>query len=347
MTEKHDSKTVGFAPDQVIVAIPTLNEERHIAACLRSLVDNCAFTAETKIVVADGGSTDRTRQVVEDLQKTLPHLHLIDNPAKFQSAAINAVAEQEAGPKHLLLVRCDAHAVYPPGYVRDVVASFGANSEAASIATVMDAQGSSCFQRASAWVVDTPFGSGGSAHRGGSRSGWVDHAHHAGFRLSWFRKIGGYDPTFTHNEDAEYDHRLGLAGGKIWLDAGIRMDYQMRPTLGGLAKQYWRYGRGRARTVLKHQMRPRLRQLIPAINVLLLAITTLLGFVWTPALIFPALYLGALVAISAFAVAKMKSLCGLYAGVSLAIMHNFWGAGFVAQCLASIGKSSAKGDPAT
>ncbi|MCK0168470.1 glycosyltransferase [Jannaschia sp. S6380] len=318
-------------PAEVIVVVPTLNEASHIEACLTSLDRGDPFMVDVRVVVADGGSTDRTRAIVADLARARPGLTLVDNPPRLQSAGINAAVAAEAGPDHRYLVRCDAHAVYPPGYVRRVAEALAARPDAASVASVLDAEGDGCFQRASAWVVDTPLGSGGSGHRGGARSGWVDHGHHAGFRLDWFRRVGGYDPSFSHNEDAEYDHRLGLAGGRVWLDAGLRTGYRVRPTARGLARQYWNYGRGRARTVRKHRMRPRLRQLIPAANLLGMVLALVVAPAWPPALIWPIAYLLALAMVSGVAALRLRSPCGLLAGPALAIMHNAWGAGFLWQ----------------
>ena len=148
--------------------------------------------AHVRVIVADGGSTDATRAIVGSLQAEFPNLELIDNPERLQSAALNRIVAQRARPEHRVLVRCDAHATYPPGYALRVAERLVAR-DAAALATSMDAVGSRCFQRAAAWVVDTPLGSGGAAHRGGRRSGYVDHGHHAGFRLDWFRRVGGYD----------------------------------------------------------------------------------------------------------------------------------------------------------
>lgn len=325
--------SAGLRPDDVLVAIPTLNEAAHIEACLESLIGEDPFMADVRVVVADGGSRDGTVEIVKHLAARHPRLGWIDNPARLQAAAINAVVAAEAEPRHRFLVRCDAHAAYPPGYVRAVAESLAARPEAAAIGTAMDATGTGCLQRAAAWIVDTPFGSGGSAHRGGRRSGWVDHAHHAGIRLDWFRKVGGYDESFSHNEDAEFDHRLGLAGGRVWLDAGIRLDYRMRETLGGLWLQYWRYGRGRARTVLKHRMRPRLRQMLPVAAVLGITASILAGLFWPPALGLAGAYLAVAAAVSLTGAVALKSPCGLWAGPAMAAMHLSWGLGFLAQVL--------------
>ena len=232
-------------PATILVGIPALNEERHIAACLRSLVEGAPAMRSVRIVVADGGSTDATRAILDSLRPGLPNLVVIDNPDRLQSAAMNRIVATCATPEHRILVRCDAHACYPRGYVLDVAASLFSR-DAAAVAATMDATGATPFQRAAAWIVDTPLGSGGAPHRGGRSSAWVDHGHHAGIRLDWFRRLGGYDPGFSHNEDAEFDRRLTRAGGRIWLDAGLRLDYPMRDSLPALARQYWCYGRGRA-----------------------------------------------------------------------------------------------------
>ncbi|WP_066111534.1 glycosyltransferase family 2 protein [Salipiger sp. CCB-MM3] len=318
-----------FLPEEVLVVVPALNEERSIEACLHSLRASDPFMRGVQIVVADGGSSDETRAIVEDLAKVDPCLSLIDNPMRIQSAAVNRAVQQVARPCHQVLVRCDAHAIYPPGYVRRIVEVIAARPQVASVVSVMDAVGDEPFQRASAWVVDTPLGSGGAAHRGGTRSGWVDHGHHAGFVLDWFRRIGGYDESFSHNEDAEFDRRLLEAGGRIWLDASIRVDYKMRRTPRALMWQYWNYGRGRGRTVLKHRIRPRLRQVIPALNLFGMAAAGLLSPVFPVALTWPISYFLLLLGVSIFAAISSRDLTGLWAGVVLAIAHNAWGAGFL------------------
>lgn len=317
--------------ERVIVGIPAFNEERHIERCIRSLVGNDPWMHALKIIVADGGSSDRTRDVVQALRGEFPNLDLIENRQRLQSAAMNLIAERASPADDAIIVRCDAHATYPVDYVRRVVTMLAScGTEVAALATVMDARGDgNCFQRALAWIIDTPLGSGGSAHRGGTRSGFVDHGHHAAFRLSWFRTVGGYDPNFSHNEDAELDHRFGRAGGRIWLEADIRFNYVVRDNPGGLARQYASYGAGRAANLIKHRARPRLRQLIPAINLAALGLCALASLVWPFALAPIGLYLLTLLAASLACVFSLVSVCGLWAGPALAILHNAWAVGFL------------------
>lgn len=323
----------------ILAVVPALNEELAIEACLRSLMEGYAPDDRPDVIVADGGSTDRTREIVARVAGEFPNINLIDNPERFQSAGINRAVAECAQARHTVLVRADAHATYPPRYLQRVAEAVEGQG-IASVVVPMDAKGRPGFPQGAAWIVDTPLGSGGSAHRGGTRSGPVDHGHHAGMRIDWFQKIGGYDPAFSHNEDAELDYRLRQAGGEIWLDADLRLDYRMRDSLRALMRQYWNYGRGRARTVLKHRLRPRLRQLIPAVNLGLLvlsAVLILIGLltgsagVMVAGLVWPLLYLTLLVVASGWMVMRHRSVAGLWAGPALAGMHLAWGAGFLRQ----------------
>ena len=322
--------TDGADPATILVAIPTLNEATHIGATLDALLDRRSGIEAARVVVADGGSTDETRDIVARAASTYPNLRLIDNPDRLQSAAINRVVEMEAEAHHAILVRADAHARYPPRYVLDVARSLRAH-EAAALATVMDSTGESCFQRGAAWAVDTLLGSGGADHRGGTRSGYVDHGHHAGFDLATFRAVGGYDTRFVANEDAELDHRITRRGGRIWLAADIRLGYVMRPGPGALARQYWRYGRGRAQTVRKHRMVPRPRQMIPPIVMSLNAAALVLAPALPALLLIPALYLMVLSVVTIQLLVRHRSICALWAGPALAAMHHAWGAGFLRE----------------
>lgn len=323
-------------PTSIVVAIPAWNEASFIEHTLDVLMDPGAEAAgqetvdmsKVLIVVADGGSTDGMQDIVNAYSEKHPNVRLIHNPAKRQSAAVNLVVDTCTTPEHKYMVRVDAHAEYPAGYVVDVVRSLQAQG-ADAVATVMDSIGTTCFQKGSAWAVDTKLGSGGSGHRGGATSGWVDHGHHAGFTLDIWKRTGGYDPEYAANEDAELDHRIQREGGRIWLDADIRLGYYMRPNLKKLARQYWLYGRGRARTTFRHKSMPKLRQIIPALAVVGNVGALILAPVTPVFLFIPVLYFTLLAAATCQLLVRHKSLCALWAGPALFAMHMWWGAGFL------------------
>ena len=331
----------------ICVVVPTLNEARHIEACLTSLMRGDALLSEVEFIVADGGSDDGTVDIVRNFSSEHPNVRLVHNPQKIQSIAVNLGA-RVASPKARILVRCDAHSIYPDNYVVDLARKLD-ETGAASVVVPMDAVGEGCFQRANAFIVDSPLGNGGSAHRGGLKSGYVDHGHHAAFNMSAFKALGGYDETFTHNEDAEYDHRVNASGGKVFLDADTRISYYPRDTFQALWKQYFNYGKGRARNMKKHRSKPKLRQFVPVLNLFAM----IGGFVFAAfcATLIPEdmsllatlgiamgllpsiLYFTVLGLVSIWAVQKLQSACGIHAAGVLFCMHNSWALGFVKTML--------------
>jgi succinoglycan biosynthesis protein ExoA len=309
----------------VLIVVPTLNEQANIGACLRELH---AQAPKANIVVVDGRSTDETLQIVRELMHEIKTLTFIENPNRTQSCGINLAVSCCAKSVHKILVRCDAHAIYPPFFIEQVLADFN-HRDVASVVVPMDAVGLNGFSKAAAWIVDSVLGNGGAKHRGGHFSGYVDHGHHAGMRLDWFKLLGGYDDSFTHNEDAEYDYRLMAVGGKIWMNDKARISYHMRNSFSAILQQYFNYGRGRSRTCAKHRLRPKLRQSLPTLNLICLTVFSI-GALWWPLMaLVPGLYALSLFGISLTAFVKLRQVSGLWAGPALAVMHNAWAIGFL------------------
>lgn len=315
-----------------LVVIPTLNEAAHIEQVLRELCVGLYAGAPVQFVVADGGSTDGTPDIVRGLSASWPWpLTLLHNPKKLQSAAVN-LAVKHFGQGCDLLVRCDAHASYPTGFIHRLHESMVKHG-ADAVVVPMDSVGDSPWQKAVAWVSDTPVGSGGSAHRGGARSGFVDHGHHAAFSMASFCRAGGYDETFSHNEDAELDCRQRALGSRIFLDSEIRIGYLPRDSFSGLWKQYRNYGAGRSRTIRKHPGSWRLRQMAVPFNALLVLGGLLLALWFPLALTWPLLYLSILALNALGLAARHRSAEGLLAAPAAFAMHMAWAQGFVTGLL--------------
>lgn len=330
MSAREEGQRRGSAPavGGVLVVIPTLNEARHIGGILQRLSEDLPADLRTTFVVADGGSTDGTVGLVEAVAAERADVHLLHNPRRLQSAAVNLAVER-FGDGMDVLVRCDAHGAYPAGFVRQLVATIQ-RERSDSVVIPMDSTGGACLQKAVAWVSNTPVGTGGSAHRGGRVSGYVDHGHHAAFRIDSFRRVGGYDETYSHNEDAEYDCRLRGVGGRIFLDAEIRQEYFPRDTLRGMWKQYFNYGVGRSRTVRRHPTSIRLRQLALPVHLVFATLSLIAGVAIHPVMAaWPVLYTAILAATGVMLALKHRSICGLLAAPAAFVMHTAWSLGFL------------------
>ncbi|MDH4987365.1 glycosyltransferase family 2 protein [Aminobacter anthyllidis] len=312
-----------------IIVIPCLDEERHISGLLARLRP-AARRLGARIIVADGGSSDTTRAIVASVAAEDDNVVLIDNPARIQSAAVNRAVEL-FGDGVDYLIRIDAHGGYPEDYC-DKLIEEALETGADSVVVSMQTEGSGAVQQATAAAQNSKLGTGGSKHRHGSAGEWVDHGHHALFRIAAFRDVGGYDESFSHNEDAELDHRLRQAGHRVWMSGRTRMTYFPRASLGGLFRQYLGYGRGRAKNVLKHRVIPKLRQMAP-LMVAPAACLALLSFMhWifaVPFIAWAAICLG-----YGLVLALRAGNPGLaLAGVSAMVMHLAWSLGFWLQLL--------------
>jgi len=308
-----------------LVVLPTLNEERRIGDLLDQLTRLSAATVP-EILVADGRSTDRTRAIVAEHAARDGRIRLVDNPRRLQAAGINA-AVADARSNADTIVRMDAHAAYPDDFVPRVLAAF-ADTGADMVAVRLDTRGETCLQRGIAAAMNSRVGTGGSAHRVGGFSGFVDHGHHAGMDRALFLRIGGYDPGFVANEDAEFDYRARAAGARIWLEGTIAVGYFPRRTLRALFHQYRRYGIGRASNFLKHRERLRLRQMLPPLMASGITASLVLAPFYPLLLAVPIGYMAMLVVAAAGMALRLRDRCALAAGAAMAIMHLAWGLAF-------------------
>jgi glycosyltransferase involved in cell wall biosynthesis len=238
----------------VTVAIPCLNEERFIEACVRGVLAQTYPADRFEVVVADGGSRDRTLELLAALAREDRRLRFIDNPGRIQARGMNEILKIARGD---VIVRLDAHSDYAPDYVAACIAEL-ARTGADNVGGAARARARTPFQHALCAALDSPLGVGGAGYRSAEAEGWVDTVFCGTFRREIFERVGLYDPGAVVNEDAELNQRILAAGGRIYLSRRIVAYYYPRAALLPLVRQYFLYGRGRARTILKGgRLRPR------------------------------------------------------------------------------------------
>ena len=128
--------------DSVVVVVPCLNEEEHIEKTLAHFMAVPAHTV-CKIVVSDGGSTDRTVKIVEECALRDSRVVLLRNNRRIQSSGVNRAVEQY-GDLARFIVRVDAHADYPTDFCTTLLAAQRMTG-ADSVVVSMIAKGVTCF----------------------------------------------------------------------------------------------------------------------------------------------------------------------------------------------------------
>ncbi|WP_198174367.1 glycosyltransferase family 2 protein [Mesorhizobium xinjiangense] len=315
------------ADRRCMAVIPCLDEAAHIGKLLDRLAPS-AQRLDMTIVVVDGGSTDATCEIVRSIAANDGRVVLLENPKRIQSAAVN-LAVETYGAGFDVFIRIDAHGDYPDDYC-DRLVEDAERTGADSVVVAMNTEGRSLFQKATALAQNSKLGNGGSSHRAGARGHWTDHGHHALMRNAPFKAVGGYDETFTHNEDAELDHRLTTAGYRIWMTDRTVMTYFPRATASGLFRQYFGYGKGRARNLIKHRTWPKVRQALPLAIMPLVGGTSLALIHWW-ALLPAAAWAGLCVGYGVILGIGQRNPHASLAGVPAMIMHLAWSAGFWTQ----------------
>jgi glycosyltransferase involved in cell wall biosynthesis len=294
----------------VTVVIPVYNEAAHIAACLRSVLDQ-TYDRVDEILVIDGGSTDATVELVTGFDG----VGVLDNPRRSQAAGLNigiAAARSE------VIVRVDGHSVLDRDHIEQSVGALVATG-AAMVGAVMRPRGTTAFGRSVELAMATKLGVGPARfHHGGS--GWVDTAYLGTFWTDRARAIDGYDESLVPNEDAEFAHRLQECGG-VWLEDSIEVLYVPRDSWASLSRQYFKYGVARANTVRKHPRSLKPRQLAAPMLVI--------GLCIGPRRAVLGAYGAVVVGRTGLSYAN-HGKDALLMAVAMPTMHLCWGVGFIA-----------------
>lgn len=311
----------------ISVIVPTLNEETHIAAVLEDMLGQEALDADVELLVVDGGSTDKTREIVEEYAAR-GNVRLVDNPKRHQVFGYN-IAIREARGSIICIVH--AHARFSRTYLAACL-DVRERTGAANVGGVIRHRGEGPVGEAIALAMSSPLGVGDSKYRHAKEEQWCDSVMGTFMDRSLFDKIGFYNETNVVNEDCEFNYRLRAAGYKIFLSPRIEVSYWVRPSLIALARQYLRYGFYRRWTEVQHPGSVPWRVYAPPALVLGLAGSglLLLGGRALLAAILPLLYLCFLGIAFVDGMRRSKRLAlGLLEPLAIATMHVAFGLGWL------------------
>jgi len=275
------------------VVCPVFNEALHIDTVITFFLTAEPF--EKELYIIDGGSTDKTIEIVQKYAEAHANIRLIHNPEKYVPQALNKVIPLCKGT---YIVRLDAHTEYDASYFTEILETFE-RTGASIVGGPMRAIGVSSTQKAIAYATSTPFGVGDSSFHYDDVEGEADSVYLGAWKRSIFERTGLFDVKFVRNQDDEFHYRAKSLGFKIWLNPKIKSYYYPRSNLSALWKQYYQYGLYKPMVLSKIKNSMRLRHLIPSLLFLYVLVSPFIvavGFLYSGLffiLLLPmALYLG-------------------------------------------------------
>jgi cellulose synthase/poly-beta-1,6-N-acetylglucosamine synthase-like glycosyltransferase len=266
---------------QISVVIPMRNEERHIVRCLHSLLEQTYPAEQYELIVVDGNSSDRSLELVCEMSQSEPPIRVLSNPGAIVPIAMNKGIHSARGE---IIIRADAHTVYPPSYVENCV-KYLEKTGADSVGGPLNTMPASRFFGAQlvAAVLSNRFGVGNSRFRTGKHEGYVDTVPFGAFRRHLFDRIGLFNETLVRNQDIELSARIRRAGGKIYQTPALGTEYFAVDTFAKLVVQTYKNNRWHFFTMRQTGNALGVRHLVPALFLGTVAVLLLLSLISTSA----------------------------------------------------------------
>lgn len=260
---------------RVSVIIPVRNEGLHLHKCLSSLLNQTYPKTDYEVIVVDGRSSDRSRDIVDEFKAEFPNLRLLDNPAGIAPTAMNIGIRQATGD---VIVRADGHNVYPPDYLENCVLYLdrtGADNVGGPWITV--APDNSVGARLVAAVLSSPFGVGNASYRTSGKEGFVDTVPFGAFRRDLFDRVGLYNEKLVRNQDIDLNARIREAGGRIYLTPALSTYYHPVTKFSQLLRVTFRNNLWHLFTLRENARSLELRHVVPAMFVCGIVLLSLLS----------------------------------------------------------------------
>src|SRR5216684_6879459 len=220
----------------VTVVVPCRNENKHIGRCLESILENDYPKERMEILVLDGMSEDRTREIVAGYSERYPMIRLVENSEKHIPAAMNLGIQRARGET---IIKMDAHSTFQREHISLCVAyqeKYGAENVGGVCKMTPGAD--TATARAIVLGLGHRFGSGNANVKVGvEKPTWSDTAAFGCFKKELFERIGMYDEKLRSSSDLDLNQRIQAAGGRILVAPDVVVNYVADADLRAL----WRH----------------------------------------------------------------------------------------------------------
>jgi len=302
------------------VICPVLNGEKYIIDNILTFFINSKIQ-DKELLIVDGGSNDRTIEIVKDWCQKYSNIKLIHNPHKYVPYALNIAIKESNGQ---FISRLDVHTVYPKNYFEKCI-ELSKTINADNIGGTIISCGVSICGKAIAHSMSSLFGVGNSTPRIKSYDGYVDSIAFGFWDKQVFDKYGFFDETLIKNQDEDHNYLIIENGGKVYQSSKIKTYYFVREKIIDFIKQMFYYGFYKPLVLVKNISRIKIRHIIPS---LFSVYIFTLFFSLNPFWLIP-LFLYLLLNILFSIINKENILTKIICIIIFPIMHMSYGIGFI------------------
>jgi glycosyltransferase involved in cell wall biosynthesis len=252
---------------KISVVVPCRNESIYIAECIDAIF-KCELPNDTElnVFIVDGMSDDGTRQIVLDLKKIYPFLHLIDNINQLTPFAFNLGIF--AGGKVDYVQIVGARHILSNNYMLNSIQKIESDPSVWCVGGKIINEFINNTGQVISKAMSTSFGMGLGNFRTLNKSGFTDTVTSPMYPYWVFDNIGFFDEELIRNQDDDFNYRIKLAGGKIFFDNELSLKYYVRGSYKALSRQFFQYGYWKVFVNKKHKAVTTFRQLVPPFFVL-------------------------------------------------------------------------------
>ena len=218
---------------KVSVIIPCYNGADTIAVQLEALA-NQEWSGPWEVIVADNGSTDQSRAIVEQYRTRFANIRVVEASERRGGAYARNVGVRASTGEAILF--CDVDDEVAPGWLAAMAEALTTHD---FVACRLDTE-----------KLNAPWQQqmlGNPQRDGLQKLHYPPYLFHAGgstlgVKRKVFDALGGFDDTYRYLIDTEFCCRVQLAGCSFYFVSDAVVHYRYRATFGGIYRQARNWG---------------------------------------------------------------------------------------------------------
>lgn len=264
----------------IIVAV--LNEEKYISECLHSIAGQ-TYPGKTEIIVIDGGSTDKTIEIVEEFQLRKQNIRILKNPKKIQAAGRNLGLKNSV---YEFAAYIDGHSYADKNWLERLYATYSeikkTNPKIIGVGSKYFNANNTKFTKASEALFRSFLAGAGKEHFLNIREvSKTNNAYACLYDKHLLFECGLYDEELKIGEDIELNQRITKLGYDLYIDPQAITFYYRREKFSQLFTQQLKYGFWRWKVMRKLRLFS-FNPFIPLLFIIILTTLLILSFFGQP-----------------------------------------------------------------